>query len=247
MKAKQSLALYIIHITILSLVLFTGCSTQEQNNMTFLSNNEEQSIEVKVFYDYPVAENLEAMATEADVVVRGTFSRFKETWNMARHPVDISEPDRENYVEGHLYEFDVDEVILGQIDNKQMTVNYRYSELIQVENSKEDLFDITVEDPRYIKPELNTEYILFLNYDDDFDNYYGAIEPFQLQMTKDSQVELITKLTSNELQIAESANNTFTLDDGTIVHVDSELDRIDDHITGLKFEDIITKIKNTMK
>ena len=99
------------------------------------------------------------MVKEADVVAIGNYDGFDSTWNMARNPQDISQEDQENYVEGHLYNFNVKEVLKGDPLQGRMKINYRYAEQIEIDDSNSKVVN---EDPLYIKPEIGKKYMLFL-------------------------------------------------------------------------------------
>ncbi|UYX53654.1 hypothetical protein M3Y14_05785 [Bacillus thuringiensis] len=75
--------------------------------------------------DFPSTSRLEDMVKEADVVAIGNYDGLDSTWNMARNPQDISQEDQENYVEGHLYNFNVKEVLKGDPLQDRMKINYR--------------------------------------------------------------------------------------------------------------------------
>ncbi len=54
---------------------------------------------------------------------------------MARNPSNPSEEDKENYVEGHLYNFNISETIKGVNENKQIKINHRFAETVKLEDS----------------------------------------------------------------------------------------------------------------
>ncbi|TKI99165.1 cardiolipin synthase, partial [Bacillus cereus] len=63
--------------------------------------------------DFPATSDLNQMINEADLVVIGEYEGLDSKWNMARNPSNPSEEDKENYVEGHLYNFNISETIKG--------------------------------------------------------------------------------------------------------------------------------------
>lgn len=54
-------------------------------------------------------------------------------------------------------------------------------------------------DPRFIEPELETEYLLFLNYSENSGHYYGAGEPSAIKKGEDSSAELQSNLLERDV------------------------------------------------
>ncbi|QQN84759.1 cardiolipin synthase [Bacillus toyonensis] len=162
--------------------------------------------------DFPSTSRLEDMVKEADVVAIGNYDGFDSIWNMARNPQDISQEDQENYVEGHLYNFNVKEVLKGDPLQDRMKINYRYAEQIEIDDSNAKVVN---EDPLYIKPEIGKKYMLFLKKDENMNHYFGAIEPLAIMFDEND----IAYLQSNLLHVDEERlsvkkkqdNQTYTL------------------------------------
>ncbi|HDR7686514.1 cardiolipin synthase [Bacillus toyonensis] len=146
--------------------------------------------------DFPSTSRLEDMVKEADVVAIGNYDGFDSIWNMARNPQDISQEDQENYVEGHLYNFNVKEVLKGDPLQNRMKINYRYAEKIEIDDSNAKVVN---EDPLYIKLEIGKKYMLFLKKDENMNHYFGAIEPFAIMFDEND----IAYLQSNLLHVDE--------------------------------------------
>lgn len=98
-----------------------------------------------------------------------------------------------------MYNFKVEESIIGENEN-DILVNIAYQEQHEYtnEDNQETSFDVI--DPYYVEPEIGSTYILFLKKDELFGNYYGSIEPFQIKIHSDNQVELMTnQIVGNDL------------------------------------------------
>lgn len=152
---------------------------------------------IAIHSDYPVAVSLEEMTEQAELVVLGWYTNFDSKWNMARNPQNISEEDPDNYVEGWLYDFEINDVLKGTVESSSILVNHRYSQQVTNKGSnavidgegrivqaatEENPRTFTVHEPMFIEPELNCEYMLFLLKDNHFGNYYAAVEPFSIKI-----------------------------------------------------------------
>lgn len=203
---------------------------------------------ISMSYDYPVATNLSQMTDEADLIVIGKYVGLDSIWNMARDPDNVKNEDSENYVEGQLYSFVIDDVLKGDTVTDTILVNHRYSETVKsIESNakineegiivkaatKSNEITLKVLDPLFIEPDLNSTYILFLLKDQDFGNYYGAIEPFVIKITDE-----IAVLQSNLIDKADNFVQPIDIDGSRTVEVIIDGVSIDDTISGKSFEDI---------
>ncbi|MCI8609593.1 MAG: hypothetical protein HFE73_08110 [Firmicutes bacterium] len=198
--------------------------------------------DLNISYDYPVALNLEEMVGAADPVVVGKYLEFDSKWNMCREIGNIENEDTERYVEGHLYRFSVEDVLYGDIEDTIILVNHRFSESAKIEMGDGNVSEITVHDPLYIKPDLGQTYILFLNYNNEFGNYYGAIEPFSIKSSGDT-VELQSNLIEKKGDFIE----TIRVSRFQTVDVKSCALEIEDTISGVSYMDIKSQIVKALK
>lgn len=191
--------------------------------------------------DYPISESIREMVDNSDLVVMGQFKNMDSKWNMARNPNNIQEPDSNLYVEGHMYNFKVEKTITGKLNNEEIKVNIKYSTERTYKDDDRSEFQAKTIDPLYIEPELNANYILFLNYDENFDNYYGSSEPFLILIEKNN----IAKLISNTVNPIKSYNEQeIEINDKKKVVISSEVAQIKDNITGKTLGQIINEINN---
>jgi len=160
----------------------------------------------------PIAMDISQMVDAADVVVVGRYISFDSSWNMARNPNNIHLEDNDNFTEGFLFNFLVDEVIVGDIAKGEIIVNHRVSETVKIIESDAQINDVgiiisratveeeisfSVNDPHYIEPEFGVSYMLFLRKNEIFGHYYRAIEPFSMVIAPDRTVRLQSNLINN--------------------------------------------------
>lgn len=205
------------------LALFTACSNASETASSVQAeeppaaaesaqpetDSEQPVIEVGRLYDMLTATDLENMVDGADYIVAGQYTGFDSTWNMS---INASKDDQ-SYTEGRLYRFAVEEVLFGEIEEEEILVNQKFSatesvtktnavlnqagEIIQPATESQT-FNITVHYPLYIEPDLSMTYVLFLCKNTRAENYYGACEPFMVQVTPDETVQLKSNLIGQE-------------------------------------------------
>ena len=135
--------------------------------------------------DYDVSSNLKEMIEKSDTIVLGRARESAGTWNMSR---DLEDPSKESdtyYTEGRLLLFEIDEVLKGSVSENTITVTQRYSD---------NYSGSTKLDPLYIPLEEGSTYILFLEYSEQFDLYYGGAEPYIISC-QDGRLSILTRLT----------------------------------------------------
>ena len=209
-------------------------------------------------YDFPVALSISEMTENAQVVVIGKYSNYDSSWNMARNPSNISYEDSENFTEGHLYAFTVEEVLKGEVSELDILVNHRYSEILKImesnaevsnegiilkEATKENELRLTVHDPLYISPELGVSYILFLMKDEVFGYYYGAIEPFSIIISSDSTVVL----RSNLINRTHSFEESVVVNDNRTINVSISGASIEDNISNTSVDTVLQQIERSVR
>ncbi len=163
-------------ILILSLLLaVSGCKSTVNN-----ASSTPSSVNV----DYPIAYDINNIIDNSSNIVRGHFTKYVDSWNMARNPDNLKEEDTNVRIEGRLYEFVIEKELKGNLSKKDIiTVNLPYSH-------------DGIIDELYMEPMLDEKVILFLKYDVNFDFYYPAIEPFQF-IEKDNEL----KVKSNDKKV----------------------------------------------
>lgn len=127
-------------------------------------------IEVRVKTDYKGLSDIQSVVDNSDVIVSGIFIVEKETMNLARDASDINKEDPTIYVEGVIYEFKVDEYILGKGDQEIQVVLEKSINNNPVET--------------YYAPDIKKNCVLALNYNTQLDQYYPAGFPYEFRADK---------------------------------------------------------------
>jgi len=249
----------IITTICLCTIIGVGSYATFNSHYSKLINKNDGSSTVILSKDFPLTSYLNEMIEEADIIVIGEYTSFDSTWNMARNPDNLMENDSENYVEGHLFNFNISQLLKGSINKETIKVNHRFSETIKIEDSdaiiapdgtiqKEATYvnveEVTNKDPLYIEPMIGENYMLFLKKDDVFGTYYGAIEPFSIKFNEDDLAELQTNIeTINEDNLMydiKIKEKTFTIKNE--IH-----ETVNDTISGMNIDQIIQKVKNAVE
>lgn len=249
-KAKKS-AIVISLAVVLGLGGFLTLNAQSQ----FLSDEEKGPQHIVLSKDYPSTSNLNDMINEADVIVIGQYTGLDSKWNMARNPNNPSEEDTENYVEGHLFNFNISETVKGTTDSEEIKVNHRYAETVELEVSDQvvspkgiitkeatnvEIKDIVNQDPLYIEPRNGEKYMLFLKENKEIGNYFGAIEPFSIIIDENNKAELQTNIET----IDEGSLTTTTVFAEKTFIVKNEIhETITDTISGTSLEELIRQVQ----
>lgn len=227
----------VVTIILLLLIIIVGVLLMT-GNIKFPVNDNST---LNLLYEIEVSAALSEMADASQVIVVGQYKGYDSSWNMARNPNNVLEEDSENYTEGHFYEFSIDEVLKGDVDEREILVNHRYSEIVKTTDPNTEF---TLIDPLYIAPEYGVSYILFLTKEEIFGNYYGSIEPFSIKIESDNTVTL----NSNLIDSTGSFEDTVTLDDGRMITVlVSKGSCIEDNISNNTLESIKQQIYSSAK
>lgn len=197
MKKFSISVIFICFIILFSLSLI-GCND---------SSKKSSKLQTKSSSDFPVAMTIDKLTSESDIIVVGSYNKFINNWNMARHPEDFNKEDPNIYVKGALYEFNIEEFLKGNnIDKKTITVN------VAVSNPGGSV------DERYIEPVIGEKVILFLKKSPIADRYFGTMEPYQFSIPDTSNKSYSSdriKVKTNLKQVQQSfeGGKSFTLDE----------------------------------
>jgi len=155
-------------------------------------NNSKTDPQVDISTDYPIALEVDELVMESDGIVKGRYTEYLESWNMARNPIDIQKPADDIYIEGKIFIFEVDEYIKGNGDNKiRVNLKHKIGQII---------------DERYMEPTLNEELVIFLSKDEVFNNYYGVMQPFEFRVLNES-MDVKTNLVKGNLEVKTNLKN----------------------------------------
>ena len=162
--------------------------------------------------DYAIYNNLQQMIDGPSYIAIGHFGRLEcETWNMNRDLEDPTKESEDLYVEGYRFKFHVLQSLKGEIPQETITVNIPHEFEIKGEitnaetnNRGEIIKEATERDPysfmvpyeHYTPPGPGFFYVLFLNYNEDFDLYFPAGVPYMATVSKEGTVRLRSELIS---------------------------------------------------
>ncbi len=138
---------------------------------------------ITVSADAPVYTNLTEMTEAADYIVVAQCVAYDSTYNMARDPADTTQEHDSFYIEGQLYQFDVETVLKGEAED---TIYICYEAAVQV--NLDDGDSVLVPSESFVAPETGNSYLLFLT--SDGTNYYGIGSPFAVCLTDSGTAEL---------------------------------------------------------
>lgn len=252
MKSKKSLVAISLFLIILIGVGVTTFKFIDKNTESLKSTTEN----INISYDYKTAQNFTDMVRESDFIVLGVYEGFDSTWNLARDPEDLSKESKEEYIEGKIYNFKVEEVLSGDIKAENIKISHMYEETIVVEETSGDeeitpegilvkeptsvkYHDVKNINPAFIEPNFGEKYIVFLSKDEINELYMGAIEPYLINVDENGLVNVQSNLLVENFPTI----NTHNLGDLTVsIESDANID-FEDSVTGKSLDEIIKQIK----
>ncbi|WP_047980141.1 hypothetical protein [Ornithinibacillus contaminans] len=239
LRGDEMIKKYFLLSILIVFVLMAGCNSD---------NVSETNGSIHIGGDYHIGNDLNELESMADLIVIGEYGTLEKKWNMARDRQDPKKESTENYFEGNLYNFKIDETIKGTSES-EILVNLAYEEEHKYPNESGDDFKFSVKDPYYVEPESHVKYVLFLKKDEMFGNYYGAIEPFQVKIDKNNRVHLVTnQILNEEIKNNSEVHNgkihfhTQTELEGKTIEIETEVIAIDNFLDGLNLK----QLKNTL-
>lgn len=205
--------------------------------------------------DYAIAGSVTSMAEQSTYIVVGTYTALDSKWNMMRNPDDPTKEASEDYSEGHLYKFSVEEVLKGSLSESEILVNHEYSETFTFTESNQKVENgvitqeatwsvdhkVNIISDLYIAPEIGSSYILFLDKDM---YYYGSCEPFMIKLNGDT-AELCSNIFVDEEASADNSSNLISTAynvDGREIIVYSSLIIAHDFVGGASADSIMDEI-----
>lgn len=202
-------------------------------------------------YINKISDNLKEMSENADLVVRGRFVRNK---------IDYLYPQPVEYTNsivriplGYYPEFEVTEVLKGELYRRETLKEdspYYNRITIEVKSNERILLSAglvehyaDMPDPLYIEPELENEYILFLNkkVDEEYDFVMHSLsEPLYVKLNGD-KAELLCNLIDYKGYLKSRCNTN--QEDIIEVHYYGTKINLTDDITGKTLDEIKAVIK----
>lgn len=191
--------------------------------------------------DAPSYNILESMTMDAEYIVTGTYTSFEGKWNMSRNPDDIRQEANDSYVEGRLYNFQIESVLKGDLSESNIRVNLRCKDQVSFDG---DSFFVT--NPNYIEPELNQTYLLFLTKEQSpaFDGYYGTGTPFAIKLDDTGNARLEMNQIPDSGKIVQEAETSA----GARVIIETDLEEpLKDFISGMSGDEVLKQLQNILK
>lgn len=264
MKKKRKLLTILLSIVIIGSIAYLY-ENNIQNTDKIVASSKVNSIQnhspkknLVVSYDIMSTNNLSNMVEESEVIVLGTYKSFDSSWNMARNPHDLNKEATDDYIEGRLYNFTVDEVLAGDLKTKEIRINHRYSETIKYEEtsgdeiispegilikepSKVTIHELENKDPLFIEPEYNKQYIVFLkkSFNSEDNIYLRAIEPYLISIDANE----VATLESNLINYNPKAYKIDKALNNSTLSISNEINgEITDRISGKKLQNLKKEI-----
>lgn len=138
-----------IAISVISLIFLQGCGNNKVHQMVESS-------------DEMIIKELEYIIDDSEVVVKGHFGKYIGKENMVRQSQNPEIPDEDIYIEGHIYDFHIEEVYKGNVDNLIKIIIPYASEISIYNKIGRHIGNVMNEDTEYQKPDPEQSNILFL-------------------------------------------------------------------------------------
>ncbi len=213
-----------IWTAVVGLGLLAGCTPTPENN---------EQTKVRIGGNLNIAYTLEEMKQVADNVVIGKYTQLKKKVNSARDVNDPSKESAEEYHEGEVYEFAVDQVLKGEISEKSILIEI--PKKIQL-TDPEDLRKYEIIDPNYIQPKMDQKYILFLDKDEEDEHYGIPFFPYVLEIQDNHVLQVVKPDPALKTQEFQAQNKQVQ------VEGDSFADRFQDGLSGKRMQDVVENL-----
>jgi len=246
MRKKSLLLLF---LSLLLLTLLSGCSP-----------GSEEPYVIAPYSDYPISTSPQVMYERADCVVIGQYGDFLYKFNMSRDPSDPSKESPDRYSEGHMYAFQVEQVLKGEANTEIISVNIPYQERydgeitnvvtddrgnVIKEPTKRDPYEFYAIRDFYMEPDPEERVILFLLHDKETDVYFAANEPFTIVIGEDEALQLKSNLLLPQEEREALATQSFQSKKGrTILYQSNSLlyDQLTDEISGRSLSELLEEL-----
>ncbi|MDE6953155.1 MAG: hypothetical protein K2P09_05025 [Erysipelotrichales bacterium] len=175
-----------------------------------------REIKFGFFKDFIVVKDIQEAKENSKMIVKGNFESFDKEWNMHRDDNDLSKENPYGQTLGKIYNFKINEFINGDLDTTNIKINMEYSTRIFYNDSgilhgeeivnSDNVNYVDIASPKYMEPDFNKEYILYLNYDEFFDLYYSAFQPYMIEVNNNKLNLLIGDLAQDTITLEKKDN-----------------------------------------
>lgn len=230
---KQHKAFFITSLIVFSGLLIALVYSQ--------MNTKSQVLNVYVSGDQAMVTDLESLVSNASIVVRGQYVDHNGTWNAARNSAEPSKEASDQFVEAHLFTFEVDEVLKGNVSESTIEISHHYADAFPIynEDGTEYIETVALKNPLYTEPHFESDVFLFIQPLGRSNVYYGAYDPFIVEVADNDQLRILSPLVENENINTEQS---FDLSNGSTVTVSQSDDLIEDFVEDKTVEDIYSLI-----
>lgn len=137
---------------------------------------------IVVSSNYQVVNSLDEMVSAAGVVVVGYFDKQIDTMNMRRDPKDMTKESELSYEEGRIYEFTIEEVLVGKVSEEKINIALAFSTEAVIYDSNGEEVKVQLRDPFFREPKLQQKYMLFLYKNNELNTYFKSFEPYRVEI-----------------------------------------------------------------
>ncbi|MGA8941460.1 MAG: hypothetical protein WB502_01885 [Thermoactinomyces sp.] len=209
MNGWKTIAAFLV---IISSLFVSGCTDQKK-----------EEVNLGMHVDLSYADNLKTMIDRAPLIVLGEYKGIDRVENGARNPKNPSLPAKNTYHEVEIYDFHVNKVLKGNLDQEKIQIGIAHKLQLQINDRKK----IEINHPLYIKPQVGKKMILFLDHEDPYTNYYTfPFTPNSIQLDHRNIARLILPPVGDQRQTIKSHDQTFQ------ISIDGFPDSFNDQITG---------------
>lgn len=240
-KNKPNLFIVLIGLLALGLAVFSF-STKNSN----ASESEYKNTStVEVSSNYQVVNSLHEMVSATGVVVVGYFDKQIDTMNMSRDSKDITKESKAGYEEGRVYEFTVEEVLVGKVRDEKINIALAYSSETVIYDSNGDEVKVQLPNPFFKEPKRQQKYMVFLYKNSELNTYFKSFEPYRIEIQDGILV------TDSVLFSTKSDDKTSTVKlekTKEIITVDYRIpSSVKDTVSGKYFSDVKSEILEIAK
>lgn len=266
--SKVKLSLVVTCACLLSFLSFKLYSSSfESPKNTY---NSAEANQIILTSDINEAFDIEDMYSTSDVIVIGTYTGFDSTWNTARNVDDITLEDEKFYSEGWIYDFEVAEVLKGNLGLGEIKVSHYYSNTFDVEISDAivdelgiiiepateiNYYPVTVFNNLFVEPEIGGKYMLFLRYNNELDMHFGSIEPFSIKFDERNRAMIqqnisevydttVIQIESGEAKVIDMQESKAYLPKSRTLTSDVANNNLSESVNGKTIYEIINEIQS---
>lgn len=213
-------------------MIATGCAFLIFGISAYAATQKESAqvtYRVESHADRALAVDVQGLVQNADYIVVGHYDKYEKNWEISTDP----------YSEGDVYNFVIEETLLGNLPQNIPVGIPRLKQVSTVIEGQTYTENFT--DPNYVNPEFDSKYILFLKKYEPLNLYTPASLPYHIEIDPSNNVTLKynggdepKQVQINKKEIIEFTNETYDLS-----NIDS--------ITGTSADTLKKSIKDVIK